>query len=118
MREFILRRQELHDSNHRRNANRYCRTPAAIPVHGMVDVSDGLGYLRTAGYRRSAADIPLTPGQPRQYGLRKGDQIEGTACNLATPASSRTLTGGVAASALPHPGSSPARRAASRKAAR
>jgi transcription termination factor Rho len=54
-------------------------TPAAIPVHGIVDVSDGRGYLRTAGYRRSPADIPLTPGQLRQHGLRKGDEIEGTA---------------------------------------
>ncbi len=48
------------------------------PVAGVVDLSDGRGYLRTAGYRRSATDIPLTAGQIRSYGLRKGDQIEGT----------------------------------------
>jgi transcription termination factor Rho len=48
-------------------------------VSGIVDVSDGRGYLRTAGYRRSPGDIPLTQAQVRQYGLRKGDQIEGTA---------------------------------------
>ncbi|MGH3393263.1 MAG: hypothetical protein ACRDPO_01095 [Streptosporangiaceae bacterium] len=53
-------------------------TPATIPVHGIVDVTDGRGCLRTAGYRRSPADIALTPAQLGQYGLRKGDQIEAT----------------------------------------
>src|SRR6516165_12137251 len=48
------------------------------PVTGIVDISDGRGYLRTGGYRRSPNDIPLTTGQVRQYGLRKGDEIEGT----------------------------------------
>jgi len=54
---------------------------AAAPVtqvSGTADLSDGRGYLRTAGYRRSAGDIPLTASQVRQYGLRKGDQIEAT----------------------------------------
>ena len=48
------------------------------PVTGIVDISDGRGYLRTGGYRRSPGDIPLTTSQVRQYGLRKGDEIEGT----------------------------------------
>ena len=47
------------------------------PVGGIVDLTDGRGYLRTAGYRRSATDLPLSAGQVRAYGLRKGDQIEG-----------------------------------------
>ena len=47
-----------------------------VPVSGIVDVADGRGYLRTAGYRRSATDLPLTAGQVRKYGLRKGDQID------------------------------------------
>jgi transcription termination factor Rho len=54
---------------------------AAAPVaqvSGIVDLTDGRGYLRTAGYRRSPGDIPLTAGQVRQYGLRKGDQIDAT----------------------------------------
>jgi transcription termination factor Rho len=46
-------------------------------VSGIVDLTDGRGYLRTAGYRRSATDLPLTAGQVRMYGLRKGDQIDG-----------------------------------------
>jgi transcription termination factor Rho len=47
-------------------------------VAGIVDVTDGRGYLRTAGYRRSPGDIPLTQSLVRQYGLRPGDQVQGT----------------------------------------
>jgi transcription termination factor Rho len=48
------------------------------PVSGIVDIADGrAGYLRTAGYRRSATDLPLTAGQIRAYGLRKGDRVDG-----------------------------------------
>jgi transcription termination factor Rho len=52
--------------------------PPVAPVSGIVDLTDGRGYLRTAGFRRSPTDLPLTAGQIRTYGLRKGDQIEGT----------------------------------------
>jgi len=50
----------------------------ATLVSGIVDADDRRGYLRTGGYRRSSGDIPLTLGQLRQFGLRKGDLIEGT----------------------------------------
>ena len=57
------------------------RVPAQAPVTtavaGIVDVGEGRGHLRTAGYRRSGGDIPLTPGQIPQHGLRKGDRVEG-----------------------------------------
>jgi len=53
-------------------------TPATTVVSGIVDADDRRGYLRTAGYRRSSGDIPLTNAQLRQFGLRKGDLIEGT----------------------------------------
>jgi len=56
----------------------------ATPVSGVVDLADGRGYLRTAGYRRSATDVPLTAGQIRAYGLRKGDQVEGTVTAAAS----------------------------------
>jgi transcription termination factor Rho len=52
---------------------------AAVPAQGIADIGDGRGFLRTAGYRRSSGDIQLTPGQVRQYGLRKGDLVEGMA---------------------------------------
>jgi transcription termination factor Rho len=48
-------------------------------VSGIADIGDGRGFLRTACYERSAHDIQLSPGVVRQYGLRKGDYIEGTA---------------------------------------
>jgi transcription termination factor Rho len=64
--------------------------PVAL-VSGIVDLTDGRGYLRTAGYRRSATDLPLTAGQVRTYGLRKGDQIDGI---LAVNASGIGMTTG------------------------
>jgi transcription termination factor Rho len=55
--------------------------PAApvIGVSGIVDMADGHAFVRTSGYRRSPADIYVSAGQIRQYGLRKGDKIEGAA---------------------------------------
>ena len=47
-------------------------------VSGIADIGDARGFLRTAGYARSPDDIQLSPGVVRQYGLRKGDYIEGT----------------------------------------
>jgi transcription termination factor Rho len=64
--------------------------PIAL-VSGIVDLTDGRGYLRTAGYRRSATDLPLTAGQVRTYGLRKGDQIDGIlAVNASGSGSGKT----------------------------
>jgi transcription termination factor Rho len=64
--------------------------PIAL-VSGIVDLTEGRGYLRTSGYRRSATDLPLTAGQVRTYGLRKGDQIDGV---LAVNASGKTADSG------------------------
>jgi transcription termination factor Rho len=50
-----------------------------IPVSGILDVSDSHGFLRTSGYRQSTDDIYLPISQIRQYGLRKGDHVEGGA---------------------------------------
>jgi transcription termination factor Rho len=55
------------------------QAPAAIAVSGIVDIADGHGFVRTSGYRRSPADVAVSAGQIRQYGLRKGDRIEGAA---------------------------------------
>ena len=56
----------------------------ALAVSGLADLADGRGYLRTAGYRRSSGDLPLTAAQVSQYGLRPGDEVRGTA--KASPA--------------------------------
>jgi len=55
------------------------QAPAAIAVSGLVDPADGHAFVRTAGYRRGPDDIYVSAAQIRQYGLRKGDLIEGTA---------------------------------------
>ena len=55
------------------------QAPATIPVSGIVDIADGHAFVRTSGYRRGPADVYVSAGQIRQYGLRKGDHIEGAA---------------------------------------
>jgi transcription termination factor Rho len=52
---------------------------AAVPVSGLVELADGHAFIRTSGYRRSPDDVYVSAGQIRQYGLRKGDLIEGAA---------------------------------------
>jgi len=53
-------------------------------VSGLVDLADGHGFVRTSGYQRRPADVYVSAAQVRQYGLRKGDKIEGTARPGAT----------------------------------
>jgi transcription termination factor Rho len=53
--------------------------PASIPVSGIVDLADGHAFVRTSGYRSGPGDVYVSAGQIRQYGLRKGDKIEGAA---------------------------------------
>jgi transcription termination factor Rho len=52
---------------------------SAIPVSGIVDLADGHAFVRTSGYRRAPDDVYVSAGQIGQYGLRKGDRIEGAA---------------------------------------
>jgi transcription termination factor Rho len=52
--------------------------PRTETVRGIADIEGGHGYLRTAGYRRSPADIPLPAALVRKYGLRRGDEVEAT----------------------------------------
>jgi transcription termination factor Rho len=46
-------------------------------VSGILDVGDTVATLRTSGYERGTDDISLPLTQVRQYGLRRGDHIEG-----------------------------------------
>jgi transcription termination factor Rho len=50
-----------------------------IPVSGIVDTGETSAFVRTSGYRCGPDDVIISAGQLRQYGLRKGDQIEGAA---------------------------------------
>jgi transcription termination factor Rho len=58
------------------------QSPAIVPVSGIVDPdpkTEGHALVRVSGYRPSPADVYVSAGQIRQYGLRKGDRIDGTA---------------------------------------
>ena len=50
-----------------------------IPVSGILDAGDSGAYLRIAGYQRDRDDVQLPAAMIRQYGLRSGDHLEGTA---------------------------------------
>jgi len=52
---------------------------ASVPVAGLIDSGDGHALVRVSGYRPSPADVYVSAGQLKQYGLRKGDRIDGTA---------------------------------------
>jgi transcription termination factor Rho len=52
---------------------------ATVPVSGLVDISGNRAFIRTSGYQASPDDIPVSPAQVRQYGLRRGDHVEGSA---------------------------------------
>ena len=52
---------------------------ALAPVSGILDIGDGRAFVRTSGYRMGRDDVYVSAGQVRQYGLRRGDHIEGTA---------------------------------------
>ena len=58
------------------------QSAASVPVSGIVDPdpkTDGHALVRVSGYRPSPADVYVSAGQIKQYGLRKGDRIDGTA---------------------------------------
>ncbi|MDQ3569842.1 MAG: transcription termination factor Rho, partial [Actinomycetota bacterium] len=56
-----------------------------VPVAGLLDLTDqGYGFLRAKGYLSSPNDVYVSISQVRRFGLRKGDQVEGT----SRPASS------------------------------
>ncbi len=50
-----------------------------IAVSGILDITDSHGFVRTHGYQLGPDDVYLSVAQVRQYGLRKGDHIEGAA---------------------------------------
>jgi transcription termination factor Rho len=62
---------------------RAVQTPGSVPISGLIDPADGHALVRVSGYRPSAADVYVSVGQIKQYGLRKGDRIEGTARSSA-----------------------------------
>jgi transcription termination factor Rho len=53
-------------------------TGEPVEVEGLLDLRDeGYGFLRVKGYLPSKEDIYVSVKQARQFGLRKGDHING-----------------------------------------
>jgi transcription termination factor Rho len=80
---------------------RATQAPASVPLSGIVDTVDGHAYVRTSGYRPSPADVYVSAAQIRQYGLRKGDRVDGTAGTAASRGKFRPLTGVDAINGMP-----------------
>jgi transcription termination factor Rho len=66
---------------------------AAVPVCGIVEKAEGNAFVRTKGYRRGPDDVYVSAAQIRQFGLRKGDLISGTARPAARGVKYRPLAG-------------------------
>lgn len=49
------------------------------PIAGIVDILDNYAFVRTSGYLPGPNDIYISMKQVRDYGLRRGDAITGTA---------------------------------------
>ena len=67
--------------------------PVAIAVSGIVAEADGHALVRTSGYRRCPADVSVSAGQIRQYGLREGDRIQGAARSAGARANGTRANG-------------------------
>jgi transcription termination factor Rho len=59
-----------------------------IPVSGLLDITDGKAFIRSAGYQRRPSDTCISLAQVRQYELRRGDQVAG-AVRPARPGKAR-----------------------------
>jgi transcription termination factor Rho len=74
-------------------------------VSGIVEMGDGHAFIRTGGYQRGPADAYISGAQIRQYGLRAGDLVEGTAkADTATRDTATRDTGRAATSRASNPG--------------
>jgi transcription termination factor Rho len=75
--------------------------PATVPVSGIADIGDGSAFVRASGYRPGPADVYVSAGQVRQYGLRKGDLVQGTARAAASRGKFRPLAGVESVNGMP-----------------
>src|SRR4051812_21902856 len=60
-------------------AQRPAEQDGLVPVVGILQLTDGHGFLRTAGYLPTRDDVHVPAAQVRKYGLRMGDAVEGAA---------------------------------------
>jgi len=76
-------------------------TPASVPISGIVEMAEGHAFVRTKGYRRGPDDVYVSTAQIRQFGLRKGDLISGTARPAARGAKYRPLADAETVNGMP-----------------
>jgi transcription termination factor Rho len=50
-----------------------------VAVAGILQITDGHGFVRTGGYLPAHDDVHVPAAQIRKYGLRMGDAVEGAA---------------------------------------
>jgi len=81
--------------------DRVSGAPATVPVSGIADIGDGHAFVRISGYRPGPADVYVSAGQVRQYGLRKGDLVEGTARAAASRGKFRPLVSAESVNGMP-----------------
>src|SRR5262249_61474091 len=61
---------------------------ATIPVSGLLTITGGKAFIRSADYKRRPSDTCISLAEVRQYGLRRGDQVTG-AVRPARPGKAR-----------------------------
>jgi transcription termination factor Rho len=65
-----------------RSKNRPAQPPETPPEHavsGLLDVTGSSAFVRTAGFRPGPDDVFVPAALIKDYGLRRGDQIDGAA---------------------------------------
>ena len=75
-----------------RSKNRPAQPPGTPPecaVSGLLDVAGSSAFVRTAGFRPGPDDVFVPAALIKQYGLRRGDQIDGAARPPATSGPAR-----------------------------
>jgi transcription termination factor Rho len=69
--------------------------PDARAVSGIVEVAEGHAFIRAGGYYRGPADAYVSAAQVRQYDLRTGDLVDGTARTASAAKGDHARSGGL-----------------------
>ena len=76
-------------------------TPPEHAVSGLLDVAGSSAFVRTSGFQPGPDDVFVPAALIKQYGLRRGDQIDGAA---RPPGTSGQARNGQAQAATARPG--------------
>jgi transcription termination factor Rho len=90
------------DSPAARSSTPEARDDGLVPVSGILDIGDSHAFIRTSGFRLGSDDVYVPAAQVRQYGLRKGDHVKGSAQRPTEGQDSRrTRAGGASPAGRP-----------------